>query len=284
VTVAASVFALVVLGSGGWAYLARLEAVRRAATEQRVTQALDEATLLWGQARSATEGDLSKWSEALSAAKRAEGLLAGGGADAAIHTRAQAVLTGLKKEQAAARARAAEAERERALLSRLEAIRANRSEHWDPKQTDREYASAFREFGLDLDQLDPQEVGKRLAAWPASVELATFLDDWASVRRDPRAKLDEGSWQRLVAAARAVDPDPWRDALRVQIGRKDQAVLRRLADDVKALEGQAAPSLVLMAMTLSKAGDRGRAAAVLERAWRLRPDDFWVNYESGRAH
>ena len=68
-------------------------------------------------------------------------------------------LVELEREHAAAQERAAEVERDRMLLDELETIRGSRSEHWDPKQTDAEYAAAFRAFGIDLDQLDPEEAG-----------------------------------------------------------------------------------------------------------------------------
>ena len=67
------------------------------------------------------------------------------------------------------------------------------------------------------------------------VELAGYLDDWAFVRR--AAGRPEADWRRLVAAARAADPDPWRDALRAKFGSNDAdavAEFRRLADDAKA--------------------------------------------------
>ena len=64
----------------------------------------------------------------------------------------------------------------------------------------------------------------------APVELASYLDEWAYVRRG--AKVPEATWQRLLAVSRASDPDPWRDRLRKQLveGRNVEA-LRRLADD-----------------------------------------------------
>ena len=55
------------------------------------------------------------------------------------------------------------------------------------------------------------------------------------------------------AAARAADPDPWRDALRARIGGDDAAAVaefRRLADEEKALDSQPAASLVLLARQL----------------------------------
>ena len=87
-------------------------------------------------------------------------------------------------------------------------IRGNRGEHWDPKRSDAEYAAAFHAFGIDLDDLDPKVVGQRIAERSAPVELASFLDDWALLRRLSRGTRDEASWRRLLAAAQAADPDP----------------------------------------------------------------------------
>ena len=67
---AASLLALVCLGGGGWAYLSQLKASRRWTTEQVVNQALNEANVLFGQAKAASDFDPSTWSGAASAVKR----------------------------------------------------------------------------------------------------------------------------------------------------------------------------------------------------------------------
>src|SRR5262249_50976588 len=88
-------------------------------------------------------------------------------------------------------------------------------------------------------------------------------------------------WRCLVVAARAADPDPWRDALRARIAAQDEDVasaFRALADDTVALDKQPAVSLVLLADQLRRrTGDIERADAVLRRAWRLYPGDYWLN-------
>ena len=173
--------------------------------------------------------------EALAAAKRAEGLLAQGEADAPLRGRVDALLAELEREQAAAAEKARQIEVDRVLLADLETVRGNRAEHRDLKRTDADYAAAFRKAGLDLDATEPAEAGKWLAARTEPVELAGYLDDWAFVRR--AAGRPEADWRRLVAAARAADPDPWRDALRAKFGSNDAeavAEFRRLADDAKA--------------------------------------------------
>jgi len=281
VALAASVLITAGVVGGGWAFLARQRAGRLMATTRVVTNALAEAERLRGQAQSAALGDLTKWSDALGAARRARDLLAQGEADDSLRGRVTTALVDLEREQAAAQERAAEVERDRRLLGQLETIRGSRSEHWDPKQSDADYAAAFRGFGIDLDELEPKESGTRVARRSAPVELASYLDDWALRRRDARDKKDVVSWRRLFEAARAADPNPWRVALRDQIGREDRAALQRLAADIRSLEDQPATSLVLFSLALQSQGDRGRAEEVLKRAWRLSPGDFWVNLELG---
>jgi serine/threonine-protein kinase len=284
VALAASVLITAGVIGGGWFYLARQRTARLMETTRVVTEALAEAERLRGHAQTAAVGDLTKWSEAVGAAKRARDSLAEGEVDHALHNRVIAALAGLEREQTAAQERATELERDRKLLSDLESIRGNISEHGDRKRTDAEYAAAFSGFGIDLDRLSPAEAGKRLAQRSAPMELASHLDEWALRRRSTRDKKDETSWRRLLAAAKVADPDPWRGALRDQIGRADREALQRLAADPRILETQPARSLVLLASALSQQQDRDRAEQVLRRAWRLDPGDFLVNFELGTVY
>jgi serine/threonine-protein kinase len=174
VALAASVLVIASIVGGGWAYLARQHAARILVTNQVVTEALADAERLRGQAQQAATGDLARWSEALGAARQAQALLNQGEADAALRNRVTVALADLEREQRAAQQRAVELERDRKFLDELEMIRGSRSEHWDPKRTDSEYGDAFRRFGIDLDQLDPKEAGRRLANRSAPVELASF--------------------------------------------------------------------------------------------------------------
>ncbi len=278
VALAASVLATFGLAGGGWAYLSREHAARRAATTRVVSDVLADAERLRGQARSAAPVDLTIWSDAVSAASHARDLLAQGEPDHALEQRVDATLSSVEQERAGAVARVSDIELDRRLLAELEAIRGNRSEHWNRMETDKEYAVAFSTFGIDLDHLDPKEAGGQIARRSRPVELASFLDDWALQRRIALGKKNEGSWQRLLEAAKAADPDPWRATLRDQIGRNDPELLRRLAGNEAALEGQAAPNLVLLARALIESESREPAERVLRRAWRIAPDDFWVNF------
>ena len=99
VTVALAASVLVTAGvlGGGWAYLARQRTGQLLATTRVVSEALAEASRLRGQAQSAAVGDLGRWSEAVDAAKRAQGLLTQGEADVALRDRVALALTELKQ-------------------------------------------------------------------------------------------------------------------------------------------------------------------------------------------
>ena len=66
------------------------------------------------------------------------------------------------------------------------------------------------------------------------------------------------AWPKLVAVARAADPDPDRDALRSALAVEDKSQrlkqIRPLADRAKA-EAWSPASLVLLASTLADSGD-----------------------------
>ena len=115
------------------------------------------------------------------------------------------------------------AQRDRALLDRLVDIRSAKADDPDGSATDAAYADAFGEAGIDLAALPPAEAGAKIRARPPSVALAlaAALDDWAAVRRRPRAGRGRGR-ARLSEAARAADPDPWRNRARERPGSAGQ--------------------------------------------------------------
>jgi hypothetical protein len=61
-----------------------------------------------------------------------------------------------------------------------------------------------------------------------AVDIATFLDEWAAVRR--RADRSEAA-DRLVGVARSVDPDATRSRLRTLLARGDPQELVRFASE-----------------------------------------------------
>ena len=276
---AAAIVALIGLGGGGYAVFQHQRGERQAAASKAINDALDEAAALRGQARSAPVGDVTRWTEALAVARRARDLLQQGEADEVLQNRVDALHSVLRREQAIAVERARQTNADRALLARLETIRIDRGEHLDPKRTDAEYSAAFRDIGLDVEPIDPKKFGAALAGRTASVEIAADLDDWAFVRL--LAGRDQEAWQGLIAAARAVDPNPRRAELWSRFQKGDRAGLERLT--VETIEQADTPpaTLVLLARALSALESHERANAVLRAAWRRYPADFWINFELG---
>ena len=282
VALAVAVMALATLaGSTLWSIdrQNRDRAARFAKTARDVDEALAEVAQHRDEARAAPVGDLTKWNEALGAARRADDLMKQGEVLSLQRGRVAALRAELESERAEAVVRGRRHETDRTLLADLEAIRVDAAEFSDPKRTDANYAAAFREAGLDLDATDPGEVGRWIAGRSDPVRLSAYLDAWALTRRIEGP--GKASWRRLVAASSVADPDPWRDDLRARVGATDAdaiAVFRALADAEDQLDAQPAESLLLLAAQLiSNAKDYVRAERVLRRAWRRFPSDYMVS-------
>jgi eukaryotic-like serine/threonine-protein kinase len=271
---AATVVALMAVGGTGAAVY--IQQSRDQAT--RLELALRDAHLLREQAQYPAEGDPAKWHSALAAVDRAADLL-GPLSDSPSR---REVLT-LRQEVAAA---AEAADRDSTLLHTLLEIRAS-SMSRDPfgRVSDASYAWAFRMAGLDIDELEPDAAAAQIRTRPAGVipMLAAALDDWATQRRKARPKDIESS-RRLIAVARAADPDETRDRLRAVClqpeGKARREPLLALAKEAD-LRRWPVQTLTLMATSLLDADEPATAAELLERAQKLHPDDVWINHTLG---
>ena len=232
---------------GGWVW--RDRAARQTRVAADVDRALHEAQALQEQ---------RKWTEALAAVNHAQILLTGGG-DAGIQQRV--------------RDRAADLE----LLVKLEAARMRRigvrNNTLDNQSADAAFAQAFRDDGFDVAALDPRDAGRLLQPRAVRVELAAALDAWAEVLRP----LRRPAWKDRLATARVLDPDPFRERVRDAIVRGDGKALADLAAADQVLD-LPAPTIVLMVYGTEGPEARERTAALLKKAQRLHPDDFWVNF------
>src|SRR5262249_4803876 len=184
VALASTILALVVLGGGAASWYAR----QRQARWTRFESLIDGAVSSLDRAEHGEKEASSEWENARVALAQAEEV-AGVGASTAELTRLRAV-----------KDRLARAEKVRILLASLEAARGARGEHLDLGRADREYADAFRRFGIDLDVSDPEQAGVAFASRSSSIEIAAALDDWAVVRHARVGGRDEPSWRRLVEA------------------------------------------------------------------------------------
>jgi eukaryotic-like serine/threonine-protein kinase len=270
VGLAGAILTLVVLGGGGLAWYAQY---RQRQWTQTIA-ALREVERLRDEAAADPTGGPDRWKATQAAVLQARIHLARL-ADAASIARLEDLTREVVRELSAAEA-------DRQLLDRLEDARA-RSVEGDPKAADAEYAAAFREVRLDVDQQDPIAVGRVLAGRPEMVRplVVAALDDWAISRRHLADDAGE-RWSRPLEAARAADPDPWRNQLRdaLQAGNREALIGLSGSDD---LEQRPAPSLWLLGRALIGVRDMDRAAAVLRRAWRVHPGDFWINLDLSHA-
>jgi serine/threonine protein kinase/tetratricopeptide (TPR) repeat protein len=239
-------------GALGW--VMRDQSARRTATERVVMAALAEADT-WRRRQ--------RLPDALSATRRAQGLLTQAGGDAALEVLVQRRLDDL------------------AMLGRLDVIRLNQANlkegQFDYAGTDEAYANAFREFGIDVEALGPERAAAWIAERDIAEELATALDHWALVRSRLRGPKDP-RWRELLATARIADPDPWRNRLRQAIIQDDVPQLMALAGSSQAAHLRP-QSVLLLGYALSRRKKHPEALALLREAQRRHPDDFWINHE-----
>jgi serine/threonine-protein kinase len=269
------------IGAAGWGWMDRERRRRLGAVEVAVNAALAESGKR--RERAITAGsDPILWVEAIEAARRAETLLTGSDPSPEQQERVRRFLDELMRERDAIEA----VDKDRRIVERLASVLNDFGVHGDERKADSDYAATFRAYGVDVDALDPSAAGRLLAASPVAPELASALDQWAILRRS-RVLHDPAGADRLVAVARAADPDPWRNDLRDTVGRLDGGPARRL----QALERLAATadvehlpvtSVTRLATSLAIFGRRDTAIALLRRAQASHRDDFWVNADLGR--
>jgi serine/threonine protein kinase/Flp pilus assembly protein TadD len=252
---AVAVLALLALAlpGGGAVWVMADRSARSAATEQEVKRALDEAATLQGQAR---------WTEALGAVKRAQGLLVSGGGNEL-------------------RQRVGEQRNDLEMVLRLERARFPDAAGAGRTATEAMIARAFREYGIDLELLEPEEAAERMRARPIRHQLATALDHWVKIRASAPGgglKADDPFRKRLIAAARAADPDEWRNQVRDALARGDIEALRKLAASPKVGD-LPVYTLSLLGNALDAAGAGEEAVRVLRQAQQNCPDDGEINFQ-----
>jgi tetratricopeptide (TPR) repeat protein len=254
-------FFLVSLGAGV-SWVIQDKGARQAETEGAGQEAIERTNDLWAQRR---------WPEALEAAQRAEALsmLDGGSTD--LRQRAQELVKNLK------------------MIVRLEetllVAGATRLEpFFDSALADSLYSEAFRDYGIDVENLEVAEAAERIRGRSIRVELATALDEWACLSRIGR-KHDTARFNNLLAIARAADSDAWRNRLRDILercppGKQDDKAEKPALEQLAASADIAMlppPTMRLLAEYLGHGGARETALALLRRAQKEHPNDFWIN-------
>ncbi|HZE95553.1 MAG TPA: serine/threonine-protein kinase [Planctomycetota bacterium] len=250
----------------------------RAESRSRVTH---EVALIIADARSREAR--GEWAAAEERALHADAVLAGAGTGGS--TRRE--VSGLVERY---RARKIEGE----ALQRLADLRMHSNS--PPPEMDRHYAEEFQALGLDIDLLEPATVGTLIRRHGPAVteQLVLALDDWSlrfgsddagspsrvaedkrpppPARRDPRVSPNRR--KRVLRAAIMADTHVWRNRLREAILAGDREALSGVARSIET-ERPPASSLILLSHEME---DGAASIDVLQRAYRLYPDDFWVNF------
>src|SRR5262249_36859449 len=143
------------------------QAARQAEARRLVDEALAEADTLLARARSSAVDDRASWDAAERAAGHLGDHAARGRADPRQLARARTLVAVIPREAAAARRRAEDAVRDRVMLAALEDILLRQSEvkkkgEFDLGRAPREYAAAFRAYGIDPLASPAAEVASRL--------------------------------------------------------------------------------------------------------------------------
>jgi serine/threonine protein kinase/Tfp pilus assembly protein PilF len=236
---------------------------------------LGAAGLWWAQQR-ATAGDEARaalaeatgllekeqWPESLRAARHAEAVVAGVGAYSDLGRQARELIRDVE------------------MAARLHEARLQKTAvkegHFDSEALDAAYATAFAEYGLDVDGLEPRAAAEQIHVRPIRQHLVAALDEWASVRRT----LGRAGWRHRLATARAADRDVWRNRLRDAVEANNPKGFEEAAA-AQAASDWPVTTITLVGTLAETAPSGERVAAVLVRAQRRHPGDFWINETLG---
>jgi serine/threonine-protein kinase len=281
----------VVLGSTGallFVLLVAVSAWRVVERDRRVLEltgevsaALDLAEARRDGARASPVDASAPWEAAALALEAAERIHASGETSPEVSARLATLRAELSRSAAEAEAERARHARDRAMVARLEVIRAptgDGADPWNYELMDREYRRAFAEYGIPIDADRPTEELRGLLAGSAVArELGLALDQWALtnlVRGQGTVADIEAFSNRLLELAGAADPDPARARIRRALVQEDQEAMRALARDTSDLPAE---SVLLLGGGLRARGDLPATIAVLRAGVSRHRGDFWLS-------
>jgi serine/threonine protein kinase/Tfp pilus assembly protein PilF len=269
-------FLAVLVGGGGW--VVRDRVARWEKIDGEVARTLDQGEEL------TTQG---KWSEALVSLEQAEKLVATGGrsecpqrledlkTDLAMAVRLEKIYEDSKVAQQESLAIG--------MPSGISTQSRRNSEYeedffWGRLQ-DAAFDKAFRDFGINIEAMEPAEAAARIKARTIRVALIKALDDWAAERKRARGKDDSG-WKKVIEVARLADPDEWRNPCREAVLRGDRQALAKLAGAIP-IDRVPPATLWMLGSDLTELGARDEGMSLLRKAQERYPDDPNINEALG---
>jgi len=215
---ALSVLATLSLAGGGYLWVERDRAARNLQATHAVTESLQEAERLHGEAKS-SPGNVAVWTRAAAAARKAEALLDSGDVGEELRRRTRSLASELSAGEREAERVAARRERDEDLRRKLEGVvhfheadeSYPRNETASAARKAQDFEALFSTLGLEAN--DPKLSREALQGFKESAiarDIAAALDDWALAKR----KSGDAGWTQIVGMSREIDPDPLRDELR----------------------------------------------------------------------
>jgi serine/threonine-protein kinase len=277
---AGTVLLALTLGGGTWLWLKAERDARQAQLTREINAALTQALALRERAKAERAGQARLLARAREQGQRALALVESGPADAALKAQVERLQAELDQE-----------EKDRQLIAALDQTRLAQADkaagqnRFASERAVPRFRKAFRAYGLAAGKGEPRAVAARLRGRPAAVReaVSAALDEWLDLATNPTFRISEPhlAWLRAVAAA--AEPDErwarqFRAALEQEGRAKRRAALKKLARaaDVAKLSPRA---LTRLAGRLVVVGEGASAVALLRRAHRQHPADFWINHD-----
>jgi tetratricopeptide (TPR) repeat protein len=190
----------------------------------------------------------------------------------------------LRRLSESTKAEARQARADAGLLEDLATARVNRMFDW--ANSSEEYRSAFERRHLHVDVDDPASSIAALSGRPTRIaaQIASYLDDWWASLRSSEGAADCAL--RLAAVARALDADPWRNALRDALSIPEEAKRRQAVLELGAASdaaSQPSPTTTMLSRALRLTGQAAAAVSLMEAARFRYPGDPWIHQELGWA-
>jgi serine/threonine-protein kinase len=140
------------------------------------------------------------------------------------------------------------------------------------------YAGVFSDLRLDVAQGEPAEMAAQCKRFPVPLVLAAALDHWAELTLFAKDKTGPKLVANLMAIAKRVDPDPWRDQVRDTIAGQDEKKLQELKKLGSQLKHQSPQVILLLALSLP---DKKGTVELLRQALVHHPRDYWLHFRLG---
>ncbi len=168
------------------------------------------------------------------------------------------------------------------LAQELDEIRMNADEllQFNPNRTsfgddaNRRYTEAFAKWDLDPASGDPAVSAKKIQGMQMVHVIVAALDHWANAARNQKLHPVR---KNVIAIARLVDSDPWRD----QVRDPNNWATRRLEQLAKEADVAKLSPQFLAMMGWRLSAYKVPAAPLLRRALVHHPNDFWLHFTMG---